>query len=249
MLTGLRRPGAGSRQPQSQSQALEQPARREPLWGGCLVIVEWGQGLCLWVRNIRLEASLKKGLRFRPKFVKEGAISLGGTVLHQEELSRALKSSPLNANSVPSIPRIIGTFKNNPVFPAHLPSGLLAYFSTDLKPLSVHRLCTLSGPLLAERPEGEFTLFSLSSGRQRKFCRLDVWSTEWRGQCGAFHQNIPLAFLFPGWRADFSADDGAGGGSGDSTDTYYVPSLTLIFTSTLRESSVTPHFTNTDTEA
>ena len=142
----------------------------------------------------------------------------------------------------PPTPSIIGTFKNNPAFPAHLPSGLLAYFSTDLKPLSVHRLCTLTGPLLAERPEGEFTLFPLSSGRQREFCTLDVWSTEWRGQCGAFHQNISPAFLFPGWRADFSADDGAGGGSGDSTDTYYVPSPTLIFTSTFRERFCYPSF-------
>ena len=57
-------------------------------------------------------------------------------------------------------------FKNNPTFLAHLPSGLLAYLSTDLKPLSVHRLCTVTGPLLAERPEREFTLFPLSNGRE-----------------------------------------------------------------------------------
>lgn len=49
--------------------------------------MEWGWGLCLWVRNIRSEASLQKGLRFRPKFLKVGAISLGGTILHHEELS------------------------------------------------------------------------------------------------------------------------------------------------------------------
>ena len=106
VLTSLQRPGVGSRQPQSRSQASVRPARWVPLWGGCAAVLEWGGGLCLWVRNIGSEASLKKGLPFRPKFLK-------------------------------------------------------------------------------------------------------------LGQHGVFHPNIPPAILFPRWRAEFSADDGAGGSVSD----------------------------------
>lgn len=100
VLTSLQRPGVGSRQPQSRSQASGRPARWVPLWGGCAALLEWGGGLCLRVRNTGSEATLKKGLPFRPKFLKEGTISLDGTILHHEEPSQ-FKSSPLNVSSVP----------------------------------------------------------------------------------------------------------------------------------------------------
>ena len=67
----------------------------------------------MWVRNIGSEASLKKGLQFRPKFLKEGTISLGGTILHHEEPSQAFKSSPLNVSSVPPS---LGHSKTTPRF-------------------------------------------------------------------------------------------------------------------------------------
>ena len=240
VLTGLWRPGAGSRQPQSRSQALEQPAQWEPLWGGCLAIVEWGGGLRLWVRNIRSEASLKKGLRFRPKFLKEGTISLGGTIPEHSSPHHPMpivSPNPMHHWDVQKQPHV-----SSP--PALRLAGLSQHWpQATFSSQALHSHCAPLSWKARERSHPVPT-----HQWQREFCTLDVWSTEWRGQCGAFHQNIPPAFLFPGWRADFAADDGAGGSSGDSTDTMCQAQL-WSSPQLWEKGSVTPHFTNTDTEA
>lgn len=139
-----------------------------------MAILEWGVKLCFWVRNIGSGASLKKGLRFRPKFLKEGAISLGGTIFIMQDFPKYYRSSLLNVSGVP---QSLGQSKLRPTSSSST-LRLVVLFSTSIKPFSVQRFCTPLGPSQQKGQKGELAV--PIRHQQAEFCRLNVWSTVWR---------------------------------------------------------------------